>query len=1097
MNFLESAANMYKYSFAEQLLIHAQRPNATACAPIETWNATFKRWVQPGTKGIALIDDSGSRPKLKYVFDVNDTHTYGKDAPQVKLWELREEHKSLVLAELAKIYDDVDPDSIAQTFHNIARQMATEYYEDNTSEIRFRSEGSILESLGGTNPRNVFVDAVSVSMAYLMMKRCGFDTEEYFTEDDFNSISNFNTGDIIHSLGEVTSDLSQQVLRDVELVVKKFERQKANELALQAEKNIETERNVEHERDNTTIPNTAERNNSGDVRSGVHSNGGLSSAEHSIDGEPGRETAGQIRSNAESVLENPPQNNLRTDAVQGEPVPPLQGNGGISGNAANASGERDTGEGDPAEQGNRPDGLDGGDEHHQGASGRTGTPRTDLRRNLAENESSYQLGTKITGEPELPPITENLAQTLSTSSITADEVDSILRDGGNDWRNSLQRIVAHFAKDLPVQTNAAFLRDEYLRGRFKYHSAKGGGKGFQFGNDKTSAWWNEDGIKIGRGDSAIFARDFAIITWEQAAERIKQLYDAGHFVNHDVLEEALHNEYSEMADSLLCLYRDDFTVVDGIEMPENWEYKGTWPDTAERIVAFLKDTGEYGVSGEYKAMLTKLREDISELESYEGNYRQWHDPHLTLRELEKLSIDPVGFPVAKIQNLNAMRFITNDEIDSHLATVTYGTKRMNGYEILADTLNLKDARVYDYSRDADGRQTRELNKKETMLAQQKQEQIKQAFKEWIFKDPNRREILVKFYNEKFNSTRPRTFNGEHINFVGINPEEKLRPHQVNAIARVLYGGNTLLAHAVGAGKTWEVVASVMESKRLGLANKSLISVPNHLTEQWGSSFLQLYPSANILVATKKDFEMRNRRKFIAKIATGDYDAIIIGHTQLEKIPLSAERQQRILWEQIDEIEDGIREVEESKGDRFTIKQLAKTKKSLEARLSKLMSGKKRNDVIDYEQLEVDWLYIDESHFFKNLSYKGYFGERSTLKYTQLPCLRYIHGIFGRWNEEETTAKIFSNAYKPTTANTKKEGSGKNEQGVHSRGNIKNHLLQTSNRARNGNHDRTNESWRYDFQQVGIPSKRRHLVHNGLERQKRPRNNVPVCKHHLE
>ena len=249
-----------------------------------------------------------------------------------------------------------------------------------------------------------------------------------------------------------------------------------------------------------------------------------------------------------------------------------------------------------------------------------------------------------------------------------DEVDSILRDGGNSWKNSVQRIVAHYAKDLPLQDNASYLRDEYLRGRYKYHSPTEGGKGFQFGNDKTSVWWNEDGIKIGRGTSALLARDFAFITWEQAAERIGQLYDTGHLVNHDMLEEALHNEHRELADSLLSLYRDDFRDVEAIEMPENWGYKGTWPDTTARITEFLKDKGEDGVSGEYTVILNKLREDVATFNAHEGYLsHQYHDPELTLSELERLGLEPVGFQVANIQNLNAMRFITNDEIDQFLS----------------------------------------------------------------------------------------------------------------------------------------------------------------------------------------------------------------------------------------------------------------------------------------------------------------------------------------------------------------------------------------------------------------------------------------------
>lgn len=300
-----------------------------------------------------------------------------------------------------------------------------------------------------------------------------------------------------------------------------------------------------------------------------------------------------------------------------------------------------------------------------------------------------------------------------------------------------------------------------------------------------------------------------------------------------------------------------------------------------------------------------------------------------------------------------------------LATVTYGTERMNAYQILDDTLNLRDVRVYD-TKYEDGKEKRVLNKKETTLAQQKQEAIKQAFKDWIWKDAQRRQELVRLYNDRFNSTRLREYDGSHINFSGISPEITLRSHQLNAIAHILYGGNTLLAHEVGAGKTFEMVAASMECKRLGLCQKSLFAVPNHLTEQWASEFLRLYPSANILVATKKDFEMRNRKKFCAKISTGDYDAVIIGHSQLEKIPMSAERQERLLREQIDEVMDGIDELKRSHGENFSIKQLEKTRKSLEARLKNLLEGKRRDDVVTFEQLGVDRLFVDESHFFKNL-----------------------------------------------------------------------------------------------------------------------------------
>lgn len=300
------------------------------------------------------------------------------------------------------------------------------------------------------------------------------------------------------------------------------------------------------------------------------------------------------------------------------------------------------------------------------------------------------------------------------------------------------------------------------------------------------------------------------------------------------------------------------------------------------------------------------------------------------------------------------------------ATNTYGTGRASAYKIIEDSLNLKDTRIYDYYEDENGKRVAELNKKETAIAQAKQEQIKLAFEEWIWKDPERRERLTKVYNERFNSIRPREYDGSHISFDGMNPEITLRKHQVNAIARILYGGNTLLAHEVGAGKTFEMVAAAMESKRLGLCNKSLFVVPNHIVEQFGQEFLQLYPSANVLVTTKKDFETANRKKFCSRIATGDYDAIIISHSQFEKIPMSVERQVAIIQKQIEDITLGIQDLKNNNGERFSIKQMEKTKKGLETRLAKLNDTSRKDDVVTFEELGVDRIFVDEAHYYKNL-----------------------------------------------------------------------------------------------------------------------------------
>ena len=297
---------------------------------------------------------------------------------------------------------------------------------------------------------------------------------------------------------------------------------------------------------------------------------------------------------------------------------------------------------------------------------------------------------------------------------------------------------------------------------------------------------------------------------------------------------------------------------------------------------------------------------------------------------------------------------------------TYGTSRINAYKIIEETLNLKDVRIFDYIEDDEGKKKAVLNKKETAIAQSKQEMIKQEFQDWIWSDPERRERLCKSYNEKFNSVRPREYDGSHIIFNGMNPEIELREHQKNAVAHILYGGNTLLAHAVGAGKTFEMVAAAQESKRLGLCNKSLFVVPNHLTEQWAAEYLQLYPAANILVATKKDFETKNRKKFCGRIATGDYDAVIIGHSQFEKIPMSIERQRAILEQQLEEITGGIAEFKRNRGENFSIKQLEKSKKSIRQKLDKLNDQTKKDDVVTFEELGVDRLFVDESHYYKNL-----------------------------------------------------------------------------------------------------------------------------------
>ena len=387
-----------------------------------------------------------------------------------------------------------------------------------------------------------------------------------------------------------------------------------------------------------------------------------------------------------------------------------------------------------------------------------------------------------------------------------------------------------------------------------------------------------------------------------------------------------------------------------------------------RVAAEKDEAFQINVSALEKAMPRDL--DASEIKVRLG--ATWIPPRYIQQFMLELLQPPIQaryrLRVAYSSATAEWQIENKSSVPAHnvAAYTTYGTGRASAYRILEDSLNLRDVRIYDTVQDADGKEKRVLNSKETTLAQQKQQAVKDAFRDWLWQDPTRRQELCARYNELFNATRPREYDGSHIRFSGMNPEITLRRHQRDAIAHILYGGNCLLAHEVGAGKTFEMVAACMESKRLGLCSKALFAVPNHLTEQWASEFLRLYPSANLLVASKKDFETKNRKKFCARIATGDYDAIIIGHSQFEKIPISQERQERLLQEQIDEIEAGVKELRASHAERFTIKQLERMKKQLETRLQKLTSATRKDDVVTFEQLGVDRLYVDEAHNYKNL-----------------------------------------------------------------------------------------------------------------------------------
>ena len=695
--FLDASAKMYKYPFPDQLLIHAQRPDAIACAPIETWNDIFNRWVRRGTKGIALIDDTGSYPRLKYVFDVADTEEAELSSSRsVFLWEMRQEHSTLVLEALDKIYDDVE-DSIVESFRNIAKQLAYEYYSDNAREIRFRAEDSFSEEFDELSLGDIFEEMLTNSIAYTLMSRCGLDTAEHFNDEDFRHLNEFNTADIVYALGTATNELSAQVLRDIETIIKKYERQQT------AERGISNERN-----DN------------------IHTGRGLSSAGYQTGRatEGADRTSGQLREDAESVLERASEDNLQQDVVERDAVPAPTRNRERSELETGTSDELVDSQEPASRQIDQSDGLDSGDEHIERPSQRNGTERANLR-GLAEEDS----------------VSAPLLEFLSTSSITLDEVDSILRDGGND-KNSILRIAAHFAKNLPNEDNAAYLPFEYLEGRFGSREKTPGGKGYKFGAQETSVWFDENGITIGRGKSALLASDYVTLTWEQAAERVKTLYDMGMYVSHDVLDEALYNESKERGNDVEEVYanisrrlsdirdsirrhmtkeqreatKDDWkdrrylirglfelhdkvyttlnsdpkptpeevmalyneTLTSSEPIPGEWNFSASYQETEDTIAELLRDKGivaesdirngrAYSELSEYAIILNRLREDIDALNNEPNTpIRFWRNPYRALNNLEKAGLPTHGFPVANYKAADFTRFITDDEINRYL-----------------------------------------------------------------------------------------------------------------------------------------------------------------------------------------------------------------------------------------------------------------------------------------------------------------------------------------------------------------------------------------------------------------------------------------------
>jgi N12 class adenine-specific DNA methylase len=612
INFLDLASRMYKYPFPDQLLIFAQNPGATACAELHIWERPFKRWARAGAKGIALIDDSGSFPRLKYVFDVSETESSLLNSRPVTLWELRQEHKEAVLNALAKIYEDVS-DSLPDSLRNIAKQLSKEYYDDNAVNLSYRAENSLLApgaDGNGDNLGDAFENALNVSVAYILISRCGLDVSEYLSLDDFRCISGFNTPDMIYALGTAASDLSEQVLHEVERAIKIYE-----------------------------LAQSAERSESYDQNPYLQPGRGLSATQSQTVGAAARVdgAVGQIRQNEESISQDPQEDRVQPLATDRAVIPAPAGDradGEFTNGADDVSVD---GTNSTTRQGNGPDGVGGGDELAESAGGGNGSVRTDLQLGEPVAQSTLsQLGTS------------SIEELLSTSAVTAAEVDSVLRDGGNH-KNSVLRIAAYFVKNK--DDNADFLRREFTRPYNRYQPC---GKGFDFGSHSVCVWYDESGISFAVGSTVKNNIHKVTIPWALAADRINGLIMSGQYVSRDVLDEALDNERSELAERLLDFYRDMRML------PEEWKSeRGGYPEDKAIIRNLLDNTTER------QAILDRLEPDVKAWADSE-NKRSWHNPNRLLADMRDSMIAPGDVPFSEINSIPFKRFITQDEIDDFL-----------------------------------------------------------------------------------------------------------------------------------------------------------------------------------------------------------------------------------------------------------------------------------------------------------------------------------------------------------------------------------------------------------------------------------------------
>ena len=1075
-DYLTTASRLYKYPFADQLMIYAQRPDATACADYDVWNSRMNRYVRRGAKGIALLDESGGFPRLHYVFDVSDTGVR-RNSRDPEVWQLGPDLVQPVSEMLSKTYG-ISGERVSQQLADVAGKLVADYWDNNGGDIRAIVDGSLLMDYDDAGVEMQFKSAAAISVTYTLLERCGFEPAGWFDKDDFQATYNFSTPDSVYALGAAVSDMSREVLRQIERTVKTTIRRRNAERS-----------QYEYEQQERDLLDRR----------------GLPAPEP--DSEPAPEAAGQVRQAAPDVPEGASPGAVPHDAPERESVPAPDG-GGADGREPDAADHGATSETEPGPgQGTESDGMGAAHEQPESADRGTGADGADLQLSFFD----AAIPTEAQQIEKIDQVESK--KTPSAFVLSQAEIENELRKHGSGFMGGKQRIMALYQTQPDRSLRAKTLAKEYGIGGHSHDYLDGSrgfvnhdGRGMEFDHypehKKFALSWTQvekyidlmiqsdryltdkekehytppvnaepdadltraknlirefcleeydsepdfsDLSKIGvaytnatdeeipiqvnvdlvgyrveryLGEVLIDERQYESL--EDLTETELEALDFSELVS--VTDEELEHYHSKAEERPALLPLDAATEYNtlkeqhpdalvGFEQGGQFEFYG---EDARKVCELVggklleKETelGTVPVTGfpsdqwVYRAKqlwqcgeniyLAGLNEDGTH---HQTKYLRRED-YLPLgatihMEGRAFRVDTVNFdkgsvslqdvalakmrmPVFREEPLALVRelYEEQDMMESPLPDYKVGDNVV--VELPTRTIEGKvgyvgetDVRI-DTSAHGQSWDNEVVNQNETTLAQQKQQAIKDAFADWVWKDPQRRALLVKKYNELFNSTRPREYDGSHIHFVGMNPEINLREHQRNAVAHVLYGYNTLLAHEVGAGKSFEMAASAMELKRLGLCQKSLFVVPNHLTEQWASEFLRLYPNAKLLVTSKKDFEPANRKKFCARIATGDYDAVIIGHSQFEKIPLSAERQERLIQEQMDEIEEAIEEAKAQVGEHFTVKQLEKLRKSLKQKLEKLQGADRKDDVVTFEQLGVDRLFVDESQNYKNL-----------------------------------------------------------------------------------------------------------------------------------